>query len=235
MAQPPRTWAAVAGDSSAATAAEAAREPQTSRGRAGNLAFGLASPPPPARPELISTGTLVALLVAAGALIGAALIAGGSGSPRFSLGLAFGVAIGAVPCFLIFAADLCRPYLGDQPPRRRRRLSQEEWQRIFDTGPAAGGSQGTTFSGRSSTGAGWTASQERTGRREAADQLSRAYDLLGVSENASIKEVTVAYHRLAHQVHPDKVVGEDEQARLLAERRMKDLNAAYTLLRKWLI
>ena len=51
------------------------------------------------------------------------------------------------------------------------------------------------------------------------------YDVLGVSESASQKDITKAYRKLARQYHPDTNPGNRD-----AEERFKDISAAYDVL-----
>ena len=55
---------------------------------------------------------------------------------------------------------------------------------------------------------------------------------LGVAENASPAEVSAAYHHLAQMYHPDKVAGLAPEFRALADTRMKEINAAYEVLKQ---
>jgi hypothetical protein len=59
-----------------------------------------------------------------------------------------------------------------------------------------------------------------------------AYEVLGVKEGASMEEVTAAYHKQAQMNHPDRVASMAPEFRELAERRMKEINAAYSELTK---
>jgi DnaJ-domain-containing protein 1 len=61
---------------------------------------------------------------------------------------------------------------------------------------------------------------------------SSVYEILGLRPNASIDEITEAYHRTAKMYHPDKVASLAPEFRELAERRMKMINAAYQILIK---
>jgi DnaJ-like protein len=56
--------------------------------------------------------------------------------------------------------------------------------------------------------------------------------VLGVSEHATPEEVSVAYRRLARLYHPDKVAGLAPEFQALAEKRMKEINAAYAVLKQ---
>lgn len=51
--------------------------------------------------------------------------------------------------------------------------------------------------------------------------------VLGVSANASREQIVAAYKQKISQYHPDKVANMGEEIRDLAERRSKEINAAY--------
>jgi hypothetical protein len=57
-----------------------------------------------------------------------------------------------------------------------------------------------------------------------------AYEILGLSPSASWTEIRTAYRKRVKACHPDLFAGTDEQARALAERWTKALNAAYATL-----
>jgi len=61
--------------------------------------------------------------------------------------------------------------------------------------------------------------------------MPNPYDILGVDEAASDNEVEAAYRRLLEIYHPDRFSGSRPEVRAEAERRMRDLNIAYDLLR----
>jgi DnaJ like chaperone protein len=61
---------------------------------------------------------------------------------------------------------------------------------------------------------------------------STARKILGVSENASETEISAAYHRLAQMYHPDKVTGLGPEFQTLADKRMREINAAYEALKQ---
>ncbi len=54
-----------------------------------------------------------------------------------------------------------------------------------------------------------------------------AYEILGVSPSASLLQIKMAYRKRIKECHPDLFAGMDQQARALAERWTKALNAAY--------
>ena len=62
--------------------------------------------------------------------------------------------------------------------------------------------------------------------------IASAYTTLGVQKGASIGEISAAYKRLARAHHPDKVANLPEEDREDSERQMKEINAAYTELKR---
>ena len=58
------------------------------------------------------------------------------------------------------------------------------------------------------------------------DDLVSAYQVLGVSPDASDEEVKKAYRRLALEHHPDKVAALGEDIRKVAEQKFQEINAA---------
>ena len=61
---------------------------------------------------------------------------------------------------------------------------------------------------------------------------SPAFEALGLGVGASKAEIAAAYRRLARAHHPDKVAGEPRDVREESERRMKEINAAYSELKR---
>ncbi|PVU99079.1 hypothetical protein BB559_001032 [Furculomyces boomerangus] len=53
------------------------------------------------------------------------------------------------------------------------------------------------------------------------------YKILGVTKNASQKEIKKAYRKLAHKHHPDRASGKEKEA---AEKAMAEINLAYEIL-----
>jgi DnaJ like chaperone protein len=70
--------------------------------------------------------------------------------------------------------------------------------------------------------------------RPAIDRVAQAYEVLGVTRDASDAEVTKAYRRLMNQNHPDKLVakGLPESMMKVAEEKTRQIRAAYELLRE---
>lgn len=64
-----------------------------------------------------------------------------------------------------------------------------------------------------------------------SNQTTTARTILGVSENASGDEISVAYRRLAQMYHPDKVAGLAPEFQALADKRMTEINVAYEVLK----
>jgi DnaJ-class molecular chaperone len=59
-------------------------------------------------------------------------------------------------------------------------------------------------------------------------KASNAFAVLGLSGDASWAEVREAYRKLAQQYHPDKVAHLAPEFQELANRRMTEINCAYT-------
>jgi hypothetical protein len=57
-----------------------------------------------------------------------------------------------------------------------------------------------------------------------------AWEILGLSPSASVVEIKTAYRKRVKECHPDLFAGMDQQAKALAERWTKALNAAYATL-----
>lgn len=58
-----------------------------------------------------------------------------------------------------------------------------------------------------------------------------AFKMLGLNADASPAEISAAYRSLAQMYHPDKVAALAPEFQALAEMRMKEINAAYELLK----
>jgi len=58
------------------------------------------------------------------------------------------------------------------------------------------------------------------------------YVVLNVPRNAAKDEVVAAYKKLAQMYHPDKVAGLAPEYHLIAEKKMKEINAAYEQIRE---
>jgi DnaJ-domain-containing protein 1 len=61
---------------------------------------------------------------------------------------------------------------------------------------------------------------------------TRAHQVMGVPLGASRQEISLAYKKLALIHHPDRVAGMGSEARQYSEERMKEINAAYSELRR---
>jgi DnaJ-class molecular chaperone len=83
------------------------------------------------------------------------------------------------------------------------------------------------------TGSSASGSKSRTESRPQAKPVSPKgpYEILGIRPGATLDEVTQAYRQEAQRNHPDKVATMAPEFRELAEKRMKEINAAYQELR----
>ena len=64
-----------------------------------------------------------------------------------------------------------------------------------------------------------------------ASPAAAPLDVLGLADGASQDEISAAYRKLARAHHPDKVANEPREVKEESERRMKEINAAYSLLK----
>ncbi len=62
--------------------------------------------------------------------------------------------------------------------------------------------------------------------------MKSAREILGVSANASMDDITAAYRKMASLYHPDKVAHLAPEFQVMAEQRMKEINAAYQELKE---
>lgn len=65
-----------------------------------------------------------------------------------------------------------------------------------------------------------------------APRQHKAYQVLGVTPEASPEEVDQAYRRLISQYHPDRVAGAAPELQAQAQARAADINAAYDRIRR---
>src|SRR5215208_2477575 len=88
-------------------------------------------------------------------------------------------------------------------------------------------------SGRSSSKE-WGEERRSAETLEREARLATARRALGVSKGAGPEEISTAYRKLAQTHHPDKVANLEPEARAYSEQRMKEINAAYSeLKRQW--
>lgn len=62
---------------------------------------------------------------------------------------------------------------------------------------------------------------------ESMQESSNWFDILGVTPNSTADEIRSAYRQLMSQYHPDKVATLGQELRDLAERKSKEIAAAY--------
>jgi DnaJ-domain-containing protein 1 len=70
---------------------------------------------------------------------------------------------------------------------------------------------------------------------ESSTKIEEAYKILGITSQANEDEITTAYRELAKKYHPDKVNHLASEFRELADRKMKEINAAYSLIHQNLL
>ncbi|MBW3609375.1 MAG: J domain-containing protein [Actinobacteria bacterium] len=76
------------------------------------------------------------------------------------------------------------------------------------------------------------AKQARRRAEAETERLGSLLKVLGVELGASQKDIDTAYKKKAKTYHPDRVASLAPEVREMAELRMKEINAAYTELRR---
>jgi hypothetical protein len=75
------------------------------------------------------------------------------------------------------------------------------------------------------------AKQEKAAPKNRANKRS-PYEVLEVEVGATIEEINFAYRRMAKMYHPDRVSGLGPEFQEIADKKMKEINAAYEVLKK---
>jgi len=70
--------------------------------------------------------------------------------------------------------------------------------------------------------------QQRREGRQATPPRAPWWKVLGVSQEATLEEINRHYRQAMRMYHPDKVAGMAPEIVALAERRTKELNAAFS-------
>ncbi len=70
--------------------------------------------------------------------------------------------------------------------------------------------------------------------RSFPEDIRSAMELLGVDGKSTVEQVNAAHRQKAQLYHPDKVVGLGPELQKLADERMKAVNAAHNILKRYL-
>jgi len=62
--------------------------------------------------------------------------------------------------------------------------------------------------------------------------ISLAYKILGVSQNATVEEIKAAYKTLIKQYHPDKIEDMGDEIKSVARKKTQEINSAYNFLKE---
>jgi DnaJ-domain-containing protein 1 len=172
----------------------------------------------------------------------------GSDDPRFDEALAIAVSAGYASSALFVqrmqirferasvlvatmeADGYVEPARGTEP-----RLVRQSARRCVELLERMAGEKGSGDAEEGSSRKQASASGARTGRASNAYRAGRAtreagraaHDVLGVDASATGDEIAAAYHQLAQLYHPDKVATLAPEFTVIAERRMREINAAY--------
>ena len=69
-------------------------------------------------------------------------------------------------------------------------------------------------------------------QRQQVNDVQQSLDVLGLTHEASPEDIKKAYRKMSMTYHPDKVDHLGEEFKPVAEDKMKEINAAYQLLKK---
>ncbi len=58
--------------------------------------------------------------------------------------------------------------------------------------------------------------------------------VLGLRPGCTAEEIVAAYHHMAQMYHPDKTTGLGPELQKLADRRMKEINAAHQTVKQYM-
>lgn len=108
-----------------------------------------------------------------------------------------------------------------------RRFFREAFAHSLRDGPPRNTGGGSTGGSREGDGWGDRGRQSAPPRAQQRPAAASARTVLGVGPDASEEEILAAYRKMARMYHPDRVEGLGPEFEELAERRMKEINAAY--------
>lgn len=114
--------------------------------------------------------------------------------------------------------------LGFSAQQLEQRLRMQEAAFRFQQGGGFGGGQ---YQGGQHSAGGWQ-------QANSASQLSDAYDVLGISEEADAKAVKRAYRKLMNEHHPDKLMAKGLPPEMMnvAKEKSQEIQNAYDLIKK---
>lgn len=116
------------------------------------------------------------------------------------------------------------------------RLQFETLHTLFRAQRGAHQSGAHGFSGSGNSGTGGPYERQSYGRRPATavNSLSQAYTALGLTREASLDEIKLAYRRLIQQHHPDKLASRNVSSAELAcaTEKTREITAAYDRIRE---
>lgn len=108
------------------------------------------------------------------------------------------------------------------PPRNDSFSSKYSAESLFDTTPEPPKEEGFVMAGED---------RSRTSGDYYYDPAD-AWGALGLSPGASWKEISSAHRRLAKEHHPDRMADASPEERAASEEAMRDINVAYSVLRR---
>lgn len=72
--------------------------------------------------------------------------------------------------------------------------------------------------------------QQRISEKRSQSEIDRAFEVLGLSSNASADEIKKAYRKLVKKYHPDRYIGHKEEVIASAQQQFIEIQQAYELI-----
>lgn len=117
-------------------------------------------------------------------------------------------------------------------PKRRTYFYQGGNAQDFEEFFRQAGFGGTYGQGGSYQQGGYSYGQGNSGGFSYAEDLTKYYQILGVSKSASKDEIKKAYRNLVKQHHPDRFATASDSEKKIHEDKLKEINEAYEKIMK---
>ena len=105
--------------------------------------------------------------------------------------------------------------------KRKQEYNQESFEQA---GNSFEQNQGQRFSNEKASGSNY--------QFEKKDSVTDPFEVLGIEKDASNEEIKEAYRKMANKYHPDRVVHLGEEFQEIAEKRFKEIQKAYEMLKE---
>lgn len=69
--------------------------------------------------------------------------------------------------------------------------------------------------------------------RNESININTAFQIIGIKNNSTVDEIKSAYKQKLKEYHPDKVANLGMELKVLAEKKTKEINESYEIIRKY--